>query len=104
MPQPLKNADGTVNFDGVKAHVQGLQNKYAATSEAYEQNTGHSMKDSGAQGEGQVGQRRGDSEHDSPAGYADRGEPVGASQHNVQSETGTEDKSASVQHDDHARV
>lgn len=25
MPLPLKNADGTVNFEGVKAHAQGVQ-------------------------------------------------------------------------------
>lgn len=59
------------------------------------------MKDSGAQGEGEVGQARGDADHDAAAGFADRGQAVGESGHTGQSETGTESKPSSVGRTDH---
>ncbi|PWN28328.1 hypothetical protein BDZ90DRAFT_231316 [Jaminaea rosea] len=77
----LKNADGTVNLEGLSGHVADLKAKYAQNARNFEANTGQpmNMKNAGAEGQGEVGQARGDADHDGPEGFADKEQPKGES-------------------------
>ncbi|CAO1629111.1 unnamed protein product [Parajaminaea phylloscopi] len=107
----LKNTDGTVNLEGLSGHVADLKAKYAQNAANFERNTGQpfdvakqgesgsggddatgdDFTKSGAQGHGQVGQARGDADHDAPEGFADAAQPTGQSGHTQGSSISKED-------------
>ncbi|CAO1614815.1 unnamed protein product [Jaminaea pallidilutea] len=89
----IKNADGTVNLEGLQGHVNNLKAKYAQNARNYEANTGQPFNASARGGDGDddevkrdptagsgaVGQSRGDADHDGPEGFADSAQPQGSS-------------------------
>ncbi|PWN35362.1 uncharacterized protein FA14DRAFT_189337 [Meira miltonrushii] len=57
---PMKNPDGTVNFEGLKGHLNFVKGKYEQNAKNYKANTGKEMG-FGAQDEGVQGSLGGQS-------------------------------------------